>query len=229
MSDQSEDILSNEDLDAANAEDILNQEQADEDGLKTDGDASGHRKVELDIEELPEALYEEEALPEEEDEAVPDAEADAEQEEEGPPPKRSRAKLFLLGAIGGLLLVVLIGIISLVFILGDKGAETNQPPPETMSLDLAPFVLSAPTDSSDQIGTLKITLTFSSIEGKSEFRDRRTIYRDLIYRFLQGRDPEEFESKDSRVVLQQRIAELLNEDMTRGRVDVVLFQEYTKL
>jgi len=185
------------------------------------------KKVELDIEELPEELAAEGEAERDVDDRPPEGEK--EELEKEPKLKTSRIKLLLVGSIGGLALILVVVGLILVLSPGKQNEEQHRfvhPVKQQLLINMEPFIVNFPSSGQDMILKLTMALTFTNLDAKKEFSDQQVVMRDLIYRFLQGQGSADLNKRTALVSLQKDIAKLINSALTRGRVNMVLFQEF---
>ncbi|MBW2061135.1 MAG: flagellar basal body-associated FliL family protein [Deltaproteobacteria bacterium] len=183
------------------------------------------KKVELDVEELPEELAREEEPEEEEEEHL---EEEAVEEEEPRKLKTAKYKLFIAGTAGGLILILIIA--GLILLIGPGKKKVDQvgsaePVRQKLLVNMKPFIIDFSSSGQDVILKLTMSLTFSSPEAEAEFKNQQVVMRDLIYRFLQGHASVDLNKRAALLSLQKDIARLINSALTRGQVNMVLFQE----
>jgi len=94
--------------------------------------------------------------------------------------------------------------------------------PESLTLNLMPFVVNVSTGSEERLLTLGLSLTFSSLKTKDEFLSNQVLFRDRIYRFLLQQNTADFERRDVLISLQRGIAALVNASLTTGEVNLAL-------
>ena len=194
-------------------------------GARVQAPRSVPRKVELDIDELPEDLAVE--VPETQ-ERVEEAPAEPELEE---PPVQAPARsafpkvLVLFGGATGLFLILLA-------VTGFSIYRWMHPPqpvrpmvlPESLTLSLMPFVVNVATGSEERLLTLNLSLTSSSLKTKDEFLNDQVVFRDRIYRFLLQQSTAEFERRDVLIALQHAVADLINASLATGEVNLALLE-----
>ncbi|MBW2090609.1 MAG: flagellar basal body-associated FliL family protein [Deltaproteobacteria bacterium] len=184
------------------------------------------KKVELDIEELPEELTEEEREGSERE--GPDTEGE-EERDQAPEIKTSRFKLFLVGIVGGVFVILVVACLILFITLGQQNKAITKPlAPAKQGIlkNLEPFIVNYHSPGQEVVLKLTMTLRFSSLDARQEFDNQRVVMRDLIYRFLESRNSADLNKRTSLLSLQKELAKLINSALTRGRVEKVLFQEF---
>jgi len=184
------------------------------------------KKVELDIEELPEELTEEEREGSERE--GPDTEGE-EERDQAPEIKTSRFKLFLVGIVGGVFVILVVACLILFITLGQQNKAITKPlAPAKQGIlkNLEPFIVNYHSPGQEVVLKLTMTLRFSSLDARQEFDNQRVVMRDLIYRFLESRNSADLNKRTSLLSLQKELAKLINSALTRGRVEKILFQEF---
>lgn len=188
---------------------------------------SATRKVELDIQKLPEELE----LPEEEPVEEPVGEVVEEEteeiEEETPEQSSSRIKLVVIGALTGLILILII--FAAVVFIGPDNADAPGPNVKFLSttsmVNLRPFIVNFSQTDKDLVLKLELALIFFDKEAENVFFAQRTVVRDLIYRFLQGRTPRDLYNKELVDNIQKEITGLVNSALGRGMVEKTYFMD----
>lgn len=198
------------------------------------------RKVELDIEELPDM--------EEDEPAPPPAKEEEEEEDEepaspqaAPAKKKSPLKLLL---VFGLPLAALLtaGALALFFFMktpeqtapGEQEAAQGETaaapqPARALLVKLHPFVVSQRIGGQDMVLRVSMAINFNNLKAEEEFRLKRTMNRDLIYRFLESQDLRGLNTNESITQLQDKLKSLINSSLTKGYIDKVFFQELVML
>ena len=185
------------------------------------------RKVELDIQKLPEDLE----LPEEEPVEEPVGEIVEEEteeiEEETPEQSSSRIKLVVIGVLTGLILILII--FAAVVFIGPDNADVPGPKAKILSttsmVNLRPFIVNFFQTDRDVVLKLEMRLIFSDKEAEDVFFTQRTVVRDLIYRFLQGRTPRDLYNKELVDSIQKEITSLVNSTLGRNMVEKTYFMD----
>jgi flagellar basal body-associated protein FliL len=178
------------------------------------------KKVELDIDDL--ILEDEDVeIPEEKPEAAPEEPKDEVVEEEEEPEevksKFSKLKLSLIASA----VVIPLAAVTLWLILGKGEKPEIKPEPQAVleKLELLPFIVNLPRQQSELIFKFKMSLSFPTILAKDEFAGQTAAMRDLIYRYLQGREPDLLEDPEAKTLLAEELAGLLNESLKKGRIE----------
>ena len=189
-----------------------------EEGLGTDIPAGDHgmpKKVELDIDDL--SWEDDEEEPEVDSgpivEPEPEPAPPVEEKEEEPPKKFS---MFKLAIIGGATLVVIVALLAgYMFLFQDK----EEPPPQTAAkpgmVELRPFVINYPAQDHEIIILLSLALRFPDEATRTAFDARKPLVRDLIFRVVQGYDPNDLTAAGSREKIQEVLGQLVNQEMFR--------------
>lgn len=199
----------------------LDPDNPDPSILGDDADRPMPRKVELDIEELAEdIIVEQPAAVEEEIDPIED---DYEDEEEDLEVKASPLKLiaFILAGVG-VLAVIVIGIVffinynqALKDIRIKREALTSE---KALNINMQPFVLNYQDQGQERLIRVVIRLSFTNSMATLEFKEQQTLLRDLIFRFLQGGEPEYLENKDNTVDLEIKLSEIVNSFLIQGKL-----------
>lgn len=191
------------------------------------------KKVELDIEDM---LLEEEEPPAHEvrPERVPEAlkEIVLETEKE-PAEKKPKTKLsvFKLAIIGATVLIPIVVVVSLLLFTPIAKPKPKPTPPKSVSgpadAELKPFIVnfSHPQTTKELIMYFKLEVLFSSAEGRHEFQAQNVMFRDLIFRFIQGHGPVPTNNPAARTEFSRTLIELINANLKRGRVEQVQILE----
>ncbi len=201
----------------------LNPDFDDTSGLEIEEDRALPKKVELDIDDL---ILEDEDVeipddePDEEPEASEEEEAAEVEEEEEPDkakPKFSKAKLAILAS--ALLIPLTAGILWLTLSDGKKPEPAPQPQVAVEKLELLPFIVNLPLQQKELILKFRLSVSFQTTMVKAEFEGQTASMRDLIYRYLQGREPELLEDPEAKTLLAEELAGLLNGSLKKGRLE----------
>ncbi len=194
---------------------------------RSDEGSSATRKVELDIQKLPEELEFPEEEPVEEPSGEFVDEEEGETEEETPEQSSSWIKLVVVGALTGLILILFI--FAAVIFMGPDSADDLGPsvklPSTTLIVNLRPFIVNFSQTDRDAVLKLEMALVFSDKEAEDVFLVQRTVVRDLIYRFLQGHTPKDLYNKEIVDSIQKEITRLVNSALGRGMVEKTFFMD----
>ncbi|MEW5723329.1 MAG: flagellar basal body-associated FliL family protein [Thermodesulfobacteriota bacterium] len=181
------------------------------------------KKVELDVDDL---LLEEEAeeAPKKEPAAAPPKEEPApepEAKEEAAAAPKPRLSLFKVGLLAAAVLVPALVLLLIVLLSGEKPAPPTPPTAQVAgptSLELKPFVLNFPQGDGEVIMELEVAVYFPDELTRREFEERTLVLRDLIFRYVQGRDPAVLAEPQAGVELSGKLAELINRHLEQGQV-----------
>jgi flagellar basal body-associated protein FliL len=196
---------------------------APSEGARVQAPRSVPRKVELDIDELPEDLAVEVPETEERVEEAP-AEPEPEKRPVEAPVRSAFPKLLVLFSGAVVLFLVLLAVTGFTIYRLRHPPQPVRPVvlPESLTLNLMPFVVNVSTGSEERLLTLGLSLTFSSLKTKDEFLSNQVLFRDRIYRFLLQQNTADFERRDVLISLQRGIAALVNASLTTGEVNLAL-------
>lgn len=203
-------------------------------GQEIEQDRALPKKVELDIDDL---ILEDETveIPDEEPEETTEA-PEKEEEEAGTEtekklgeakPKLSKAKLAIMASAVVIPLIVVI--LWLTLSNGKKTEPDPQPPAAVEKLELLPFIVNLPRQQNELILKFRMSLSFPTALAKEEFEGRTATMRDLIYRYLQGREPDLLEDPEAKTLLAEELAGLLNESLKQGRIESLQILELSMM
>ncbi|MFH1135155.1 MAG: flagellar basal body-associated FliL family protein [Pseudomonadota bacterium] len=220
-----------DDLMRDDEEALLKDLNLDDVDVSSDAQASGGRalpkKVELDIDDL--GLDEEEpAAPEKpEPEPLP-APPPLKDEVARPKPRLSRTKLILFIAAAVLPLLIGGGVAAWYFL------REKEPPPQVEvgpgQLELLPFIVNFPGSNPERLLELKLAVVFKNQQDQAAFESESNKLRDLIYRFVQGKKPDDLEdSPETKKELSLELAQLINASLKNVTVDRVVVVEIKKV
>ncbi|MBF0529459.1 MAG: hypothetical protein HQK55_09340 [Deltaproteobacteria bacterium] len=183
------------------------------------------KKVELDIddmlleEEPPAQIKPEPKKPEPVKELTPLPAEEASEDEE-PKARISKKKIAIISA----LLIIPLALAILFFLPGKPKptpVHTKKVATGPVDVVLQPFVINFPGQSSgkEPLMYIKFSIFFTTVEGKHEFDAQTVMFRDLIFRFIQGRGPIPFGNSPVRTEMIQSLIVLINEHMKHGQAD----------
>jgi flagellar basal body-associated protein FliL len=192
-------------------------------GARAQAPRSVPRKVELDIDELPQDLAVEVPETERREEEAPIEPEPAEQPARAPVRRHFPKLILLFGAITALFLVLL-GLTGFMIYRWVHPPQPVRPMvlPESLTLNLMPFVVNVSTGTEERLVTLNLSLTFSSLKTKAEFLNDQIVFRDRIYRLFLQQSATDIEQKDVLISLQHAVADLINASLTTGEVNLAL-------
>lgn len=192
-------------------------------GARAQAPRSVPRKVELDIDELPQDLAVEVPETEHREEEAPIEPEPAEQPARAAV-RSSFPKLVLLFGVVTALFLVLLGLTGFMIYRWQHPPQPVRPMvlPESLALNLMPFVINVSTGAEERLVTLNLSLTFSSLKTKAEFLNDQIVFRDRIYRLLLQQSTTDIEQKDVLISLQRAVADLINASLTTGEVNLAL-------
>jgi len=186
-------------------------------------------KVELDIEEFTSAEEEAPAEGEISDEPDDANEPTRENRRTGLKKDIDRRRLrsgLLLMAVSIGLAVCLIPVIVMLVSKNMTGSDQKKSPTEqSLVVNMDPFVVNFTEKGRDKILKLVMALTFSNLEAKSEFTVKQVLVRDIVYRYLLVQENDKISDKDTILLLQEQIVDLINSYLEEGKIEEVLFQE----
>lgn len=212
-------------------------------------------KVELDIDDAPFLDEPEEEAPEEKPEEAPEAAPPVPVADDAPKAAGLKALLAdkkKLALVGGGVLVLLIGILAgtMLFSGGEKEEETPAPPPqpeEQLQSQPEPKKDDPPPPPPDPIYTFEAEPFFVELrgsEGEIRFLHCRfslptknyTLYTELIAKNIAVRDAVHYylsnkpltflENPDAGYALKKDLLSVVNENMTSGSFEELLFDDY---
>ena len=193
-------------------------------GIQVESGRPLPKKVELDIDDLLLEEDEVEAPPtaaEKQAAEAPAAEeaAGEEDKEEAPAPRISWFKLAIVasGVLVPLMVLVVVGVIYF------RTPAPPVPPPKPAevgqaNLELLPFVINFPLDKGEMLIEMEMALYFDNPGGQREFESQNLYWRDLIYRYVQGKNPAELKEPVTRDSLSRELVELINAGLKTGQV-----------
>ncbi len=224
---EDEKLFGNSNQGEAGSDGLLQSADLDVETPKNDEGSSAARKVELDIQKLPEELEFPEEEPIEESEGEFAGEETEETEDETPEQSSSRIKLVVIGALTGLILIFII-FVAVVFMSPDNADAPGlmvKFESSTSMVNLQPFIVNFSQTDMDEVLKLQLALVFSDKKAEDVFLVKRTVVRDLIYRFLQGRTPKDLYNKEIADSIQKQITSLVNSALGRGMVEKTYFMD----
>ena len=210
----------------------LNLDDIDDMNMKEESDSGGRslpKKVELDIDDLGLEAEEPEIPPDEEPEPEPiPPPPPVEEEAEKPKAKLSKKKLFLFLILALIPILVGGGAAGWYFFLKEE------PPPQIEAgpgqIEMMPFIVNFPGSDPEKLLELQLTVVFNTKQDESAFKDDKIKLRDLIYRFLQGKKPDDLEDEsDIKKQLGKEIAHLINVSLKTVRVKQVVVVGISKV
>jgi len=196
------------------------------------------QKVDLDLDDAPFLEDEEEEEIELEEPEEQDFEEEKSEKKKGLPPI-FRNKLFYMGLIIALLLIV-IG-----FLLFNRPTAPPPPPPEPQKNEPEPVVEPAPVkpneillrldpfliEQKDSEGTIRfleirIVLNTTSQELTQQFKQETFTVRNAVYYYLKNKDLEFLSDKTNVEKLKKELLAVINQYMAYGRFESLLFEQY---
>lgn len=192
------------------------------------------RKVELDLDDAP-FLVEQAPPPPAKTEEAPLQVA-----EEGAEPPKKKKKLLLIAAAAGLLVLLVAGAAIWWFVL-----RTPPPPPEPIKPDvivvpsaktptaqpdsvkeLAPFVIPRQTPTGARFLICKFSTVSQSPRVGMEIDHKLIPLRDALYYYLSSKSDEFLLNPANTATIKKDLSGVLNDYLTQGRIDDILFESY---
>lgn len=217
------------------AEKQTTKEASAKDEMQIDvGQETGLRKVELDLDDAPFLKEQEAPLPEAKEDAPLQVTAEA------PAPSKKKKLLLIAGAAA--LLVLLAGAAALWwFVL----RTPPPPPPEPIKPDvvvvpsaktpggrpemvkeLAPFVIPRQTAQGARFLICKFSTVSKSPRVGMEIDHKLITLRDALYFYLTSKTDEYLLEPANAPTIKKDLREVLNNYLTQGRIDDILFESY---
>ncbi len=202
------------------------------------GPDPGQTKVELDLDDAPFLqVPEEEDLPAEQEGAVP---ATPEEDEAAARRKKKKKKLIIMAGAGALLLLIL-GVAGWWFFLRTPPPAPDLPAPEVIVVPSKPAVQTKPdyvkefapflvpgTDAKGQ--TRFLICKFSALSkdpGLGKEMDHKMIsLRDAMYYYLRSKSSDYLMDSRNGPVIKQDLTAVLNDYLTQGKIEDILFESY---
>lgn len=227
-------------------DDAVESEESSKAQLDDGGPTSkAMRKVDLDLDDTPFLEDEEE---EEEEEEDFETEALEEPEEKKGPPAWLKNKLVWVAAV--VILVLLGVIVKLLFFTAPPPAQPPEepaveepapepepapapappPPPETAGetlLRLEPFwVEQVDTEGDIRFLIVRIVLATDSNRLARDFKRETLLVRNAVYYYLRNKDLEFLSDKNNSERLKKELLTVINQYMSSGQFESLLFEEY---
>lgn len=191
-------------------------------GVQSEIGGSIPRKVELDIDDMIlEEEFEDEEPGEVETPSEPEVELPEEPEETPEKPPRTKKKLSLvkLLIIGVAILIPLIGLtVGGMYYFSSEPEPVPQGTSFDPNMSLLPFIINYPKPNDADVMLLEMTITFPNQSARLEFEENMITYRDMIYRFIQGRGPLDLENPDIKKAMAEALVELVNGTIVSGEI-----------
>jgi flagellar FliL protein len=209
--------------------------------IDTSEASRGAQKVELDLEDAPFLEEEEEVKPEE---PKPKAEVSLEQpKEEKKPLLAGRKKLIIIGAAALLVLVAAALAVKFLFFKGKsapvpektaqnatKEAATATPPPAPVKpefqVHMDPFWVEQKQGDAVRFLIVRILLTTQDEGIVKEFQAKLFPARNALFYYLKNKDVQFLADENNAEKLRSELLLVVNQYVTDGKFDSLLFEEY---
>ncbi|WP_291443266.1 flagellar basal body-associated protein FliL [Desulfovibrio sp.] len=196
---------------------------------------SSLRKVELDLDDAP-FLVEQAPPPPAKTEEAP-----LQVTEEGAEPPKKKKKLLIIAAAAGLLVLLVAGAAIWWFVLRTPPPPPSEPiKPEVIVVpsaktptaqpdsvkELAPFVIPRQTPTGARFLICKFSTVSQSPRVGMEIDHKLIPLRDALYYYLSSKSDEFLLNPANTATIKKDLSGVLNDYLTQGRIDDILFESY---